>query len=132
MSATARDVQRLHGVHPTVVAAITNILQTLPMFVVVGVRTTAQQQALYARGRTVSGAIVTYTDGVIRRSHHQRAVDGFGHAVDMAWIVKPGGDPFNESHPWESYGILVEAAGLVWGGRWKMADRPHAEQPVVA
>lgn len=129
MPATARDLQRLQGVHPTLVAAVTSILNKLPMFVVMGVRTVAQQQALYAQGRTAPGSIVTYKDGVTHKSNHQPRADGLGGAVDLAFI---GGDPFNAKHPWGTYGDLVEAAGLVWGGRWKMADRPHAELPANA
>jgi hypothetical protein len=31
--------------------------------------------------------------------------------------------------PWERWGGLAEAAGLVWGGRWRRPDRPHVELP---
>ncbi len=122
------DLQRLQGVHPKLVSAVTNILGLLPMFVVMGVRTVAEQQALYAQGRTLPGPIVTFKDGVTHRSNHQSHPDGLGYAVDLAFV---GTDPFNASHPWEQYGAAVEAAGLVWGGRWKMVDRPHAELPIT-
>jgi len=125
MPATLRDHERLQGVHPRLQKAILNILNRLPMFVVQGVRTTAQQQALYAQGRTAPGKIVTMKDGVIHKSNHQPRADGFGHAVDCAWL---GPDPFADAHPWEAYGAMVEAAGLTWGGRWTHPhDSPHAE-----
>ena len=126
MPLTSRDQQRLQGVHPKLVAAVTAVINKLPMFVVMGVRTVAEQQALYAQGRTAPGHIVTYKDGVNHRSNHQPHADGLGHAVDLAFI---GGDPFSPKHPWDAYGSIVEALGLVWGGRWKMVDRPHAELP---
>jgi len=135
MALTGRDIDRLIGVHPTLVTAITEILDAMaaaghPMFVVQGVRTVAQQQALYARGRTTppigSKFIVTMKDGVTHRSNHQPHADGYGHAVDCAFsgVVNPFGDQM----PWEDYGKRVEAAGLIWGGRWSHPhDSPHAE-----
>ena len=126
MMASARDLQRLVGVHPKLAAIVTQILNELPMFVAQGVRTVTQQQALYAQGRTAPGKIVTYKDGLIHRSNHQPHPDGLGYAVDLAWLGK---DPFSDIAPWGEYGAKVEATGLTWGGRWKMVDRPHAELP---
>lgn len=121
---TPRDHIRLQGCHPTLIGIILAILDQLPMFVVIGVRTAEQQATLYAQGRTTPGRIVTYKDGYIHKSNHQPAQDGLGRAVDCAFI---GGDPFAAKHPWDAYGAAVEAAGLIWGGRWKLVDRPHAE-----
>ncbi len=96
------------------------------LFVVQGVRTLAEQVALYARGRTMPGHIVTMKDGIRHRSNHQARSDGKGHAVDCAFFFVP--DPFAASLPWETYGLLVEAQGLIWGGRWTHPhDSPHAE-----
>ena len=126
MPITLRDQQRLVGVHPTLVAAIRIILGELPMFVVNGVRTQAEQAALYAQGRTTPGHIVTHCDGVTTRSNHQlHPSDGLGHAVDCAFI---GGDPFSLSHDWNRFGSLAESLGLSWGGRFTiLIDRPHVE-----
>jgi peptidoglycan L-alanyl-D-glutamate endopeptidase CwlK len=127
-----RDTVRLDGVHPNLVIKLGTIFaeltkQGIPMFVVQGVRTLAQQQALYAQGRTTPGHIVTYADGVLHRSNHQPHEDGLGHAVDCAFT---GNTPFADSEPWEAYGLLVEAQGLLWGGRWLHPhDSPHAELP---
>ncbi len=131
---TPRDTARLFRVHPRLVAAITAILGQLPMFVVMGCRTTAQQQALYAQGRTAPGHIVTDKDGVIHLSNHQAHADGWGYAVDCAFIATAAlPDPFDKRFPWNSYGTAVEAAGLVWGGRWVSPhDCPHAELRLVA
>lgn len=92
-----------------------------PMKVVQGARTVAQQQALYAQGRTAPGHIVTQCDGVLKKSNHQG-----GFAVDCAF---QGAQPFGEQHPWAVYGVLVQTVGLVWGGGWTKPDRPHAELP---
>ncbi len=98
------------------------------MFVVEGVRTVDRQQALYAQGRTLPGAIVTYKDGLIHRSNHQPHADGLGYAVDCAFV---SARPFAQGHPWERYGLALESKGLRWGGRWAMQDLPHAELPSV-
>lgn len=128
---TERDQERLAGVRPELIAALEAVFDEMdaeaaPMFVIAGVRSVAQQQALYAQGRTVPGAIVTYKDGVTHRSNHQLHDDGFGYAVDCAF---QGPQPFDPRHPWEKYGEALEAHGAIWGGRWKMVDQPHAEWP---
>lgn len=124
---TKRDLARLQGVHPTLQTAILKILTDLPMFVVEGVRTVRQQQALYAIGRTLPGSKVTDKDGVHHKSNHQPHQDGLGYAVDCAWT---GPYPFDLRHPWASYGASSQALGLVWGGSWKtLVDLPHVELP---
>lgn len=129
---TDRDRQRLVGVHPALIEALTDVLAEMdgwghPMFVVQGARTVAQQQALYAQGRTLIGRVVTMKDGVKFKSNHQPHADGFGYAADCAFL---SGDPFASTHPWEIYGEKLEARGLRWGGRWSHPhDAPHAELP---
>ena len=124
----------LDGLHPELLSRILRVLDAMqalgfPMRVVQGVRTNAQQQALFAQGRTTPGAIVTQADGLLHRSNHQPSLqDGLGHAVDCAFAT---GEPFGESQPWGAYGACCEAVGLVWGGGtkhgWHGQDRPHAQ-----
>lgn len=127
---TSRDLARLTGVHPALVEAITEIFAEMqawghPMFVVEGVRTMARQAELYAQGRTMKGPIVTEKDGVTHKSRHQPRSDGYGYAVDCAFL---DGNPFAQTHPWDRYGTEVEKRGLTWGGRWSHPhDAPHAE-----
>lgn len=129
---TERDKKRLIGVHPTLTDAIERILDVMeaegaPMFVVQGVRTAEQQAELYAQGRTKPGGIVTNKDGYHFRSDHQPKDDGYGYAVDCAFVGK---QPFDPRHPWQTYGEQVEGWGLIWGGRWSHpVDSVHAEMP---
>ena len=114
----------LASVHPTLAEKITRALNQMhleghPMRVCQGLRTTAQQQALYAQGRTAPGKIVTRADGVHVLSNHQS-----GRAVDCCFTT---GEAFGEHQPWARYGELVRAEGLHWGGDWTHPDRPHAE-----
>lgn len=129
---TDRDRQRLLGVHPDLIAALVRVFDEMdadkaPLFIVSGVRTQAEQMALYAQGRTVKGAIVTYKDGIRHRSNHQPHADHYGHAVDVAFL---GPQPFDPRHPWEALGELAESLGLIWGGRFLgLRDLGHLELP---
>jgi peptidoglycan L-alanyl-D-glutamate endopeptidase CwlK len=125
---------RLTGVHPTLVMAVRKILIAMkfigrPMMVTDGVRTLQKQQALYAQGRTAPGKIVTNADGILIRSNHQAKGDGWGYAVDLAFL-RDGKPSWAEDHPWKLYGEMAKALGLRWGGDWKaLNDRPHIELP---
>jgi peptidoglycan L-alanyl-D-glutamate endopeptidase CwlK len=118
-------------VHPALLTKVTALLQKFPMFVVSGVRSLAEQQALYAQGRTKPGKVVTNCDGVTSKSNHQVHTDGWGHAVDVAWIPTPARpDPFDAKWPWKEFGTYATGLGLVWGGSWhSIVDMPHVEQP---
>lgn len=130
---TDRDKAKLLGIHPSLIERVGRILDAMaalghPMCVTDGVRTTAQQAALYAKGRTAPGAIVTYADGVTKTSNHQPKADGYGYAVDCAFLVN-GKPSWDVSLPWAAYGALAQAVGLTWGGAWakKLHDYPHIE-----
>jgi peptidoglycan L-alanyl-D-glutamate endopeptidase CwlK len=139
-----RDELRLVGVHPELAAKARRILAALealgvPMCITDALRTVADQQAKFAQGRTAPGAIVTRCDGVLKKSNHQAHDDGYGHAIDCAFLIShDGGTTFqptwDEAQPWAAYGACVEALGLTWGGgesfrRAGLVDKPHAELP---
>ena len=133
MNAQAADPHRFRNlvdVHPDLCAKTRSIVDTLVSeghhpIITQGVRTTAQQQALHAQGRTKPGKVVTNADGVVKRSKHQ-IVNGFGRAVDFAWVVDGA---VTWDGPWERLGELAREHGLKWGGDWKFPDRPHVELP---
>ena len=90
-----------------------------PIIVTQTLRTFAEQDALYAQGRTAPGKKVTNARGGY--SWHQ-----FGRAFDVAFKGPKGGVLW--TGPWEELGSLAESIGLEWGGRWKsLKDRPHME-----
>lgn len=140
-----RDRQRLTGVHPRLVAAIETIFAAMhdrgtPMFVVSGVRTEQQQILLYQQGRTTTGpgvdathplghTVTNKTGAAGSRSDHQVEADGYGHAVDCAFLpTKDKPDAWGAYWPWQQFGADLEAAGMQWGGRWKQpADLDHAQ-----
>jgi len=130
MPMSIQDQQRLRGVHPDLIRILADVFDEMdaegtPMFVVQGVRTEAEQVKLYARGRIEPGEIVTNCDGIKHKSPHQVREDGFGYAVDCAFV---GSQPFDSRHPWEMFGHVLESKGLVWGGRFSHpVDLDHAE-----
>ena len=85
-----------------------------------GYRSAAEQDALYAQGRTAPGSIVTNARGGYSQHNWGIAADFFqnivGHAYDE-WFF-------------DTVGPMAEALGLGWGGRWTdFVDRPHLYLP---
>ena len=125
---------KLKGVHPNLVKVIEEAIKDTPIdfSVISGVRTTAEQKALYAQGRTTKGAIVTNADGVKAKSNHQIKADGFGHAIDFVPFVNGKVDWNTESNfrtvanhivaTGKSLGINVES-----GMNWRFKDLPHIQ-----
>jgi peptidoglycan L-alanyl-D-glutamate endopeptidase CwlK len=130
---TARDDLRLVGVHPTLIGKLQQVFHEheakhTPLFVVEGVRTQTRQAERYARGRTTLGPIVTNCDGVAHPSPHQPHADGYGYAVDVAFV---DAQPFDLAHDWEGLGRSAEAHGLIWGWRFSHpVDLDHLELPI--
>lgn len=131
---------KLKGVHPHLVAVLLQAIKDSPFdfSITDGVRTTAQQQALYAQGRTAPGEVVTQADGVRNKSNHQAKADGYGHAVDLYPYVNGGIDWNDASGRQKLIAAHIKATGnklgypITWGGDWTMAvehivDRPHFE-----
>lgn len=133
-----RDLTKVESKLREAVEVILKVMEKggLPMLVTDTLRTTEEQQALYAQGRTKPGQIVTYADGIKVKSNHQ-APEGstLGRAVDMCFLIN--GKPAwpNDSKLWNIYGAVAKAHGLVWGGDWKDSkgkprpDYPHIELP---
>lgn len=85
--------------------------------VISSLRTFAEQDALYAQGRTKPGPIVTNARG--GRSNHN-----FGIAFDVG--VFEGGRYKGNSVKYKAVGAIGMDLGLDWGGNWKsIKDEPH-------
>jgi peptidoglycan L-alanyl-D-glutamate endopeptidase CwlK len=87
------------------------------MKIISGTRTYAEQDALYAQGRTAKGNKVTNAKGGY--SWHN-----FGIAFDIG-LFKDG-KYFGDHKLYSDCGLLGKSLGLEWGGDWKsFPDRPH-------
>lgn len=122
---------RLQAVHPTLAAKVRLVDAEFQrqtdgdhLEVVQGVRSYAQQAALYAQGRTTPGAIVT--DSPAGHSWHE-----FGLAVDLvprSLLPIPGWNP--DSPLWGVITQIAQSYGftnLDCGACWQHKDLPHLE-----
>ena len=87
-------------------------------------RTSAEQDALYAKGRTAPGNIVTKAKGSSYSSMHQ-----WGIAIDF--YRNDGSGAYNDSDGFfTKVGQIGKSLGLEWGGDWKsIVDKPHFQLP---
>lgn len=98
-------------------------------------RTYAEQNALYAQGRTTPGLKVTQAKG--GQSYHN-----FGLAIDIVLIVDKDGNGNFETASWDTKSDfdgdgksdwqevvnIFKRYGWAWGGNWKFTDMPHFEK----
>lgn len=81
-------------------------------------RSKAEQDALYAQGRTAPGSVVT-------NAKYPWSLHCWGVALDFAPVVGGKADYSNVAL-FERVGAIGESLGLDWGGRWtSIVDRPH-------
>ncbi len=87
-------------------------------------RTVAEQDALYAQGRTKPGNIVTNARGSTYSSFHM-----WGTSFDF--YRNDGKGAFNDSDGFfTKVGKIGQSIGLEWGGSWKHpVDKPHFQLP---
>lgn len=126
---SGNSLKKLQGVHPLLINSLEAALQTSPydFAIVQGVRTQAEQNALYEQGRTKPGPIVTWT----LNSNHIVKADGYGHAIDFAAFVD-GAITWDEKYyPAIADAILKAGKGLGLtlesGAYWKNKDWGHIQ-----
>lgn len=140
-----QSLQKLEGVHPDLVKVMKLAITNSPYDFKIsnGVRTSAEQYALYCQGRTVLTdkkgnklGKVTNCDGITKKSNHQAKADGYGYAIDIAML-----DPNNPKEVlWNDIAMYTKVANHIkaiakeqglrieWGGDWKsFKDYPHFE-----
>lgn len=129
-SLSKASMSKLHGVHPDLVKVVKRAIEltTVDFRVTCGVRTFAEQKALYAQGRTAPGKIVTNTMNSMHLIQHS----GYSHAVDVVALVGN-----KVSWNWPDYEKIADAmfaaakelnVPIKWGGYFKKPkDGPHFE-----
>lgn len=126
ISLSLRRLDRLHPAVRTRGAALLDLCSHAGLAVLVsqGMRTWEEQNALYAKGRTVPPLgrkfVVTMAKG--GQSYHN-----FGLAFDIVVLDAVGKADWDINHPgWRTAGALGKSVGLEWGGDWtKLKDFPH-------
>lgn len=118
-SPLAGGYKLLEGLHPDAVAFVLEVARRakaegIGMKLISGKRTCAQQNALYAQGRTAAGPIVTGARGC--QSWHTQ-----GRAVDFL------PSPTTEA-AYARVGAIAQELGGVWGGKFSnLRDLGHIE-----
>lgn|SRR5574344_313298 len=94
-------------------------------------RTVSEQNALYAKGRTAPGCIVTNATGTKFSSMHQWGVAfDFYINMDVDGDGKISDDLYNNSTAlFNKVGKIGQSIGLEWGGAWSIHDLPHFQLP---
>jgi len=119
----ARDINLLH---PELQVKAKQLIQEAAkagyeIIITQTLRTKAEQDELYAQGRTKPGNIVT-------NAKYPQSLHCWGVAFDIAVVI--GGKANWDTRHYDKIGPIGESLGLVWGGRWKnFPDRPHFELP---
>lgn len=120
-----RDVSKLHPRLQDKIAQLKVLCAEKGLELGIGecYRTVAEQDDLYALGRTKPGAIVTNGKGSSYGSQHQ-----WGIAVDFFRNIK--GKEYSSTKFFEDVAKLAKGIGLGWGGDWtSFKDRPHLYLP---
>ena len=115
---------KVTGLHPKFADALSAMLteakaRGLSVAMHMGLRTPEQQDALYAKGRTVPGSIVTNAKGY--ESWHC-----LGLAADIVFKDEKGNWTWSDKCDWDALGQVGKLFGLSWGGDWsRFPDLPH-------
>lgn len=118
-----RSLDNLRGVHPDLVRVLNRAIQSFDFTVICGVRTDAEQRALYAQGRTKPGPKVTWT----LNSRHKVQATGYGHAVDVVPYPLDWNDTvaFNRMATAILDAAKAEGVRVRWGADWDMDGKPR-------
>lgn len=128
----AKSAARLVGLEPAVGQAATALIEFayahgVPIVITQGLRTSAEQDKLYAQGRTAPGQVVTNARGGY--SYHN-----FGVAIDFALLLPDGGVSWDTRRDGDGDGVAdwaevvadAKRLGWEWGGDWtSFKDLPH-------
>lgn len=92
-------------------------------------RTFAEQDAIYAQGRTKPGKIVSNAKGGLSMHNYGLAVDIvlIVDGKEASWDVKKDFDGDGKAD-WQEIVTIFKQYGWEWGGDWKFVDAPHFQK----
>lgn len=119
------SIDRIQLLHPRIREDATKFITEaedalgITLRITQGLRTIAEQNAIYAQGRTKPGKIVTNAKG--GSSYHN-----YGLAIDLVEIK---GGKANWNFKYELLLPFSKKYGFTWGGNFKsIIDKPHFEK----
>jgi len=128
-----KSTAKLKELHPVVLSATMKLIErsfakSIPIIITQGYRSIAEQNALYAQGRTRPGNIVTNARG-------GRSLHNYGVAIDFALLLPDGKQVSwdmlrdgnaNGRRDWDEVVEIAKNLGFEWGGDWiNFVDTPH-------
>lgn len=118
----SRDISLLHPILREIIPQIIGQCAAvgLPVLVTDGFRSKAEQDALYAKGRTAPGTIVTQV-------RYPNSAHCWGVAFDFCRNVR--GREYDDSDGFfRRVAEIAKGYGLEWGGDWtRFVDKPHLQ-----
>lgn len=130
-----KSAARLAGLNPVVKAAAEALIECsyargVNILITQGLRTLAEQDALYAQGRTKPGSIVTNARGGYSYHNYGLAVDFallLPNGSSVSWDMTRDGDKDGEAD-WAEVIQEAKALGFESGGDWtSFKDYPHLQ-----
>jgi peptidoglycan L-alanyl-D-glutamate endopeptidase CwlK len=120
-----RSLAALNTCIPEIISLAKEAITVVDFSVLVGHRTVAEQNRLYAIGRTTPGRIVTYKKG--GESHHNElpspALDFAPWPIDWEDLAR-----FGEVAGVMKYIAWMKGIEMIWGGDWTtLKDYPHIQ-----
>ncbi|MGC3970594.1 MAG: M15 family metallopeptidase [Pirellulales bacterium] len=126
----ARNAKALEGLDPVAKAKFLELLAKLEeageeILIDSGYRSAEEQDALYAKGRTKTGKIVT-------NARAGYSLHNFGVAIDVVPAVAKTGELLwsgkESAKRYEAIVSIAKSIGIEWGGDWKsFPDKPHLQ-----
>lgn len=123
----SKSEKKLVGLHPKVAYYAQKVIEQafsegILVQITQGLRTIAEQQALYDQGRTKPGNIVT--NAKPGTSYHN-----YGLAVDYVLLSDDGKTAlWTVNTKWKRVAAIGKSYGFAWGGDWtSFKDYPHLE-----
>lgn len=124
---STKSKERLKTCHINLQVVLLEAIEEIDFVVLCGTRSVEEQQALYAQGRTKPGKIVTWIDGVTKKSNHN-------HLPSLAVDVAPYPIDWENLERFKYLAKVIKRIALEnnielrWGGDWKKnKDYPHFE-----
>ena len=126
---------RLKGLNPVLAAFSKELIRQcfrkgVPILITQGMRTIAEQNDLYAQGRSKPGPIVTYAPGGTSYHNYGLAIDFAlllpdGHSV--SWNMNRDIDQDRKAD-WQEVVATAKLLGFEWGGDWtSFKDYSHLQ-----
>ncbi|MGF6356178.1 peptidoglycan L-alanyl-D-glutamate endopeptidase CwlK [Paenibacillus sp. 4624] len=138
----AKSQARLSGVHPVIRQLGEELIERcynrgVWIIITQGLRTYAEQDALYAQGRTVLYDSKGKKLPIVTKVKGGYSIHNFGFALDFALLLKDGKsvswdtlrDDDKDSLPdWSEVVEEAKKLGFEWGGDWRsFVDMPHIQ-----